>query len=186
MYIYPVFTVSRREFFNISRVFSCCPQTFVSRHVFSLWYLSLLNPHFKSQSATVLLRVLLSVVLYIFVIPQPSYLLSYVMQYLLSVPLLRPLSFPCIVFVVYATTVLLHVLFVILCVLCTIWPPGIDPVYMFSLTSLLPFPFVLVSLISGFESLPERPWLLPHLIKSLFFSTLCIWVLTSFHSLHQS
>ena len=89
--------------------------------------------------------------------------MSYLLWYLLYVPLLRPLLFPCLV-----------------CVICTIWPTGTDPISMFSLTSLLPASFctLLSDLLVLTHCLYDFDYCLTP-IKILILTTLCIWVLSS-------
>ena len=67
-----------------------------------------------------------------------------------------------------------------LCVICTIWPPGTDPISMFSLTSLLPASFctLLSDLLVLTHCLYDFDYCLTP-IKILILTTLCIWVLSS-------
>ena len=149
--------------------------------------------HLQSQSATVLLRVCLSVVLYIFVVPQSSYLLFYDICFMIFMLCTPP---PSIIISVYS-----------LCSLCTHSPAPclvcnrvessyfvydqisqfLTLFYKFSLTSLMP---------ASFCTLFSDPLVFTHClydfvyslspIKSSFVSTLCTWVLTLSNPLHQS
>ena len=139
MYLYPVFTVSRREFFHVRCVFPCYPKKpFVSLHVY-LCIICLDSYYHHSQSASVLVFVVslvlftlvislfrfpLYFVLFIFIIytPPPLHLLCVIVFSLCSLCMFLRYIYcvlSCLVCVVYACS---SVAFIVLsCLVCVVY-----------------------------------------------------------------
>ena len=139
VYLYPVFTVYRCEFFNVCCMFPSFPNSFVSLYVLSLSFLSMLYCSLTTQSASVLVfvRFLVLFLLVVFMFRVHLYVVFFIVILFVVLFIFIICTPPSLVIVRTVFSLWLCVNVFSWC-LCMTWSLGFDPSSMFSLTPLLP------------------------------------------------